>query len=137
MIFLALSCPAFGQDIPGSYQSKSFGLLDQGLLFLNHTTTAQGCSLELKKDLTYTYRTCANIETGTWERRGDSLLLFCRSNRYRVDSLNQSGLWGKFAGCSNKPSVFIIDQALLKQTLLLKNGNNTMKALNYLQKTTP
>ena len=135
MISLALSCPAFGQDISGSCRNKTFGLLDQGLLFLNNMATAHGCSLELKKDFTYTYRTCGNIETGTWERRGDSLLLFCQSNRYRVDSLNQSGWQGKFAGCSNKPDVFIIDQALLKQTQTFKNGAGTMKALNYLTKT--
>ena len=45
-------------------------------------------SMSVNQDATFIFKTCGNIIKGNWKVSNDSLLLFVKSNRYRIDSLN-------------------------------------------------
>ena len=75
---------------------------------------ATGATLKLNRDSTYFMETCGNHILGLWQLSGDSLLLFCRSNRFRIDSLNRTGFNGHYPSCGDRPEIFIRERNILK-----------------------
>lgn len=115
---LLAGCSRHQQSIIGRYKSKEYSFISKYYLHLiRNTSFIIGSSIEIKSDSTYVLTNCGNIEEGKWEIRDDSLLLFCKDNRWRIDSLNRTGFKGEFLDCGDgKPSIFTIDGGMLKQT---------------------
>ena len=76
--------------------------------------------LQLAKDSTYTYTTCASIITGHWEKKGDAVLLWCTLNLQkvgdkgtliRIDTLS----------CGNAPISLEIKDGQLWETLVINH----------------
>ena len=79
-------------SIIGHYESYQIGKLET----IKHVVKngfkkiyfSAGITLDIKADSTFTYATCGNILTGTWSLEKDSSILHEKTNRFRLDSLN-------------------------------------------------
>lgn len=127
---LVFGCSSDNPNIVGLYTSKDFNIASKTCYYFRNIRTTSGISLELKSDSTFSFQTCGNIIDGNWKTAKDSLFLFCKNNKYRIDSLNIVGYNGRFAKCNEKPRAFLIDGNVLKNSWE-KNGR---AYLNYLQK---
>ena len=88
-------------------------------------------SMSVNQDATFIFKTCGNIINGNWKVSNDSLLLFVKSNRYRIDSLNYSKRYPKIDTLlPKKPMVFIIKKNRLRDNLFY----NGKKAYYILEK---
>lgn len=129
---LMFGCHSYNEGIVGKYQSKKRSLVSKTYLsVIKNTTFVIGSSLEIKSDSTFYLDNCGNIEDGKWQIHGDSLLLFCEHNRWRIDSLNKTGFNSQLLDCGDgTPIVFIIDKNVLKQQW----KSNGRLILNYFKK---
>lgn len=133
IVLLLPGCQSYRQaTIVGEYHSRKFGRMAQAYLYyFRNTTYVVRSTLMLKPDSSYELENCGNIETGHWKIYRDSLLLFCESNRFRMDSLNINGFLGKSPDCGDgRPEVYEIEGHLLKQ----KAKSGRIIILNYFKK---
>jgi len=80
------------ESIIGHYESYQIGKLET----IKHVVKngfkkiyfSAGITLDIKADSTFTYATCGNILTGRWRVEKDSIILHEKTNRFRLDSLN-------------------------------------------------
>lgn len=133
LIFFSLTACANGQktDLVGVYKSKhysKFALYCKSFVKFNRVS---GNSLMLCDDSTYVYTTCAQISQGQWQRKSDSLFLYCDSIRFKKYILNHLLEFQKGTVCKSMPDVFKITKNGLVQQLKLKGG---LVAENYLVK---
>lgn len=80
----------FDNEIVGVYKSKKMGYYDLTENYIKGIKShIVGCSLVLNKDSSFFYKTCGNIQKGNWKKRNDSLLLYVKSSRFSLDSLDE------------------------------------------------
>ncbi len=79
-------------------------------------------SIDVNKDSTFYFESCSQNMKGYWKVSNDSLLLFAKSNRFRIDSLNYSKRYSKDTVCSKEPMVWIIKGDKLRVNLFKSNG---------------
>jgi hypothetical protein len=87
-------------------------------------------NLSLDKDSIFVFKTCGNIVKGNGKVSNDSLLLFVKQNRFRIDSLNYSKKYSKDTICPVKPMVFKI----LKNKLRINGFINGKEKYSILEK---
>lgn len=123
---------SYSERIIGKYESVKYNYVAKNYLsFFKNTTYVLGSTLDINADSSYLLTNCGNIEDGKWQVHDDSLLLFCKNNRWRIDSFNKNGFNGKFPDCGNgEPSVFIIDKNILKK----ERKNKGWTVLYYFKK---
>ena len=105
---IILSCK---NNIIGVYQNTN-----PNMIFSKKVGYIMGTTLLLNSDSTFIDTSCGNIITGNWKVVNDTLFLICKSNRYRIDSLNTLGFNGKFANCQTSVQYFIIKKNKLIYT---------------------
>ena len=79
-------------SIIGQYESYQIGKLET----IKHVVKngfkkiyfSAGNTLNINADSTFTYATCGNVLTGRWRVEKDSIILHEKTNRFRLDSLN-------------------------------------------------
>lgn len=123
-LFLIFSCNSQEKEIkyPLIFKSPKGGVFDmikyQGKYSLNEVLT-------LKPDSTYVYKMCAQLETGKWNIKNDTIYLFCESIKFHVDSLNKIDKYKKGTICSETPDTWVIKGNKIKnkyyKKVLLKN----------------
>lgn len=89
-ILVILYHPLHAQEEIGRYyKSEEIGQFGKLVRFFIEYNYVTGSDLYLKKDSSFTYRTCSRIMEGEWNVKNDVLLLFVETNRWRNDSLNE------------------------------------------------
>lgn len=76
-------------------------------------------SLQIKEDSTYKVINCGNVITGNWVFRTDSLILYCKDNRFINDSLNRF----RTLSCGSQPVRYFINrngELIHEETLVTK-----------------
>lgn len=133
LLLLGASCHTYKPGITGVYKSMTYNRMQQAyLMLLRHETYVLNSSMIIRNDSSYVLTNCANIESGHWQLRHDSLMLYCQANRYKIDSLNITGYNGRFLDCGDgKPMVFRVENGKLKQRYRTA-GNRTV--LYYFKK---
>ena len=95
LIVILLSCSSINDVKIGTYSSHLPNKISRAINRRAGITGYIGKSeIILKKDSTYIYYTCGNINTGNWYCKGDSLFLIVKTNRFRNDSLHEFGYEG-------------------------------------------
>jgi len=112
LILLVVSCSGTknSTDISGTYTSDMPGAAEQFLSDKSYTT---GDILELHKDSTYIFTTCAQIYHGNWKVSKDSLYLYCNNVSFKIDSLNTMEQYKKGTICGTAPEAYSIDGTVL------------------------
>ena len=95
IILFLFSCEQKITDITGLYKNDDYPKFEQLLKSLKFDGLAVGSELDLKKDSSFVYSTCAIISNGKWTIKKDSLVLIENKIRWRIDSLNKYGYEGK------------------------------------------
>lgn len=72
--------------------------------------------LNLNSDSSFDYTTCANIMSGYWKEQNDSLFLYFKSNKWKIDDFNKYGFKGVFAKPPSKPYMYQIKHNTLLST---------------------
>lgn len=72
-----------------------------------------GTSIELKKDSSYIYTTCGNIEEGIWKMNGNKIVLKCQEKKMRIDSLNDLEKYIPMTICRENYLVFYVKNEVL------------------------
>lgn len=121
LAILIISCNTTkSKFIAGEYastkKSKLYNYFYRPIYFVNSRLT-------LKVDSTYLYSTCGNKSSGYWYINNDSLILFCKENKYRIDSLNKPGVILK----TNFASKFRIrGNYLIQSEVVIRNGKRRL-----------
>lgn len=124
LLALSVFCSCSAQSICGNYISVKPSYSDylSNIFHGRHSCIyAVGASLQLEMDSSFEYKTCSHIMTGKWKAQNDSLYLYVKTNRYRVDSLNKTGFEGKFAKVPLKPYSYRIKHGSLLSTYSYNN----------------
>ncbi|WP_179350055.1 hypothetical protein [Winogradskyella pacifica] len=95
IFFFLLCCGKNITDITGLYKNDDYSKSEQLLKSLKFDGLAVGSELDLKKDSSFVYSTCAIISNGRWTIKKDSLILIENEIRWRIDSLNKYSYEGK------------------------------------------
>ncbi len=131
IFFINESCKTYDNEkrvLVGNYKSgKTKGIAS----ILDKTAYIIGSELSLNKDSTYTYNTCGNISEGIWKVRNDSLFLYCKTNKYQIDSLNIVGFNGIFAKCNPVPTILFIKGNSLENRMIIDNRNAIDKLIKH------
>lgn len=100
---------------PGNYKSIEYSKIDLVVLnvFYRINSAFVGSQIILKIDSSFIYITCGNSMTGNWKSYHDTLFLYVRTNKFRIDSLNITGLNGHFPTLPFEPIKFKIDSEYL------------------------
>jgi len=78
----------------GDYKTSSPNLSDRVTMFYRGIKgVIVGSELNLEKDSSFIYTTCGNKMTGRWSFDSETGYLYITSNRFRIDSLNESPEW--------------------------------------------
>lgn len=107
LLLISISCSSVKkkQVLIGHYESKTYTVFQRIVMQMKNQTYVLQSNLELNNDSTYTFRSCGNIISGTWQViHCDTLVLYCTNNKFRNDSLNKV----KIASCGTKPSKYEI-----------------------------
>lgn len=120
---LLVSCSR-EDDLIGKYEADRYHFLEMApRSIFQKTGFAAGCTLELKEDSSFVYKTCGNVMEGYWSTKEDSLILDIDSNKWRTDSLQEHGYFGRWPkSCLSK--TFSIDGQHL---IHLYNGNSDIE----------
>ena len=78
-------------------------------------------SLSINKDSTFRYKISGNTMTGNWKTKNDSLVLFIKTNRFNIDSLNYSKRYPKDTVTFKKPMSFKILNSKLRTEATIKH----------------
>jgi hypothetical protein len=107
----------------GNYKSIEYSKLDLVVLYLFKRINGAfvGSELKLEIDSSFIYTTCGNSMTGNWKCYNDTLFLNVRTNKFRIDSLNVSGLNGNFPPLPKDPIKFKIENEYLIQIHIITN----------------
>lgn len=125
MIILVSSCTSY-TELVGKYESTGqYGVRSLWNRYVKKQISSSGSSIDLNTDSTFKHTTCGNILTGKWCVKEDTLLLFCESNKYAIDSFNQYGFNGKFMECSEKPDRYLVNGSRLVSLGSFGIGNFT------------
>lgn len=134
LFVILISCKAEKNEIVGIYSSNS-STLHSLVGSINNEIYTVGTSLNIKKDSTFIKKTCANIIEGKWEIKKDSLLLYCKTNKYIIDSLNNIPEWkDKLKVNSEKPEVFLKKGNVLKANHLVYDNNKESVIIERLKR---
>lgn len=77
-------------------------------------------SLTLNKDSSFVYHSCAQVSTGKWQVKSDSLFLFCSEQKFIIDSFNHKPEYAEGTKCWTRPAVFRIKKGNLSRDLKMK-----------------
>ncbi|MBW8359350.1 MAG: hypothetical protein K0M63_06050 [Weeksellaceae bacterium] len=118
-LVVLLFCSSSNKDdtVVGTYHSPESSTLNK----LRYGMFALGLKLELKKDSTYFYSTCAQTSNGKWSVRKNNLILKCKEIRFINDSINQIERFSKGKICGGD-LVFEIQDKKLIRLEKLQNG---------------
>ena len=94
-ILFLVSCEKKTIDIIGLYKNDNYSKTEQLLKSIKFDGLAVGSELDLKKDSSFVYTTCAIVSNGKWTIKNDSLILNENKIRWRIDSLNKFGYEGQ------------------------------------------
>lgn len=95
LIGFGFACQQANRPVVGKYRSVSTGLLKERYEYIfKNSVRIIGSELDIRQDSTFRYQTCANLMTGKWHLRSDSLFLMMQINRWRIDSLHEHGWKG-------------------------------------------
>jgi hypothetical protein len=123
IFFISESCKTYNNEkrvLVGNYNSvKNKGLAS----ILDKSAYIIGSQLTLNKDSTYKYSTCGNISEGIWRVKNDSVFLYCKTNKYQIDSLNIVGFNGVFAKCNTTPTILFIKGNSLENRMIIDDRN--------------
>lgn len=113
-----LSCSPIKHSVVGHYKSKIYNRLQHLYYQVHNTTYVLHSTLDINADSTFVNTICGNIITGNWRLKGtDTLMLFCKNNTYRNDSLNKI----RSHSCGSEPDkYFIHSSGELRQTYFIK-----------------
>ena len=116
-------------DLIGQYSDKKLSLIEKGKLYLNSNGyRVMGNTLVLSYDSTFSLTTCGNFINGFWSVEGDSVLLFCKRNRWRNDSLNLK----RPPNCGDIPQKFFVtDKGDLKSILFTGSDDNPIRKVSH------
>jgi hypothetical protein len=92
---------------------------------------AGGIKLNLKANGTFRYQGCT-VLTGNWGTKNDSLFLYADSHKWRNDSLNQVGYYGKFLEVPEEPLKFQITKKGFRNNRLFDYKGESYNAINKL-----
>jgi len=88
-LLLFMGCNNSSNEVEGYYEIDTYNLKDKIVFgLLNGYSFAYGSTLQVNKDSTFEYTTCANIMNGKWHIDEDSIVLNVVNNRWKIDSLN-------------------------------------------------
>lgn len=108
----------------GSYHSVKPSYANYFVMRLRgfHTCTySVSNSLNLNPDSSFRYTNCSNIMSGYWKQHNDSVFLYFKTNRWRIDSLNRYGFKGEFTKVPSKPYMYQIKHNSLLSTHVYNN----------------
>lgn len=114
-----VSCTSKQESLFGTYESILYSYSKRPLEYLakRNDHRAVGATIILNMDSSFTKTTCANLITGTWKVKNDSLYLIYETNHWKNDNLQKVGFNGKWPSIPNKPYTFFIDGNDLKKTV--------------------
>jgi hypothetical protein len=132
-MFMLLGCKNDHQIKIGSYKSVTYNKFDFAFqyLFKGINSAFVGSEINLKNDSSFVYTTCGNIMKGSYYVKNDSLFLKVKSNRFRIDSLNDKGINGHFATVPINPIKFKIDNEYLFQIHHLSKKEKIIEKLKF------
>ncbi len=107
LFVILLSCTQVTSksDLSGEYRSKTYSYYEKLMFYFNKETYTLHSIIVLKKDSSFLYTTCGNEMKGKWRVKYDSLILECKQNTFRNDSINTH----RQASCGEKPIKYLID----------------------------
>ncbi len=78
-------------------------------------------SLLLNQDSTFRLKTCAQETKGIWKIKNDSLLLYCQTKKFNIDSFNYVPFYSQSNQCSQKPQILMIKKKGKKARIIEKD----------------
>ena len=132
IIICCISCSSTTDSVKtGTYKSIKLSKIELGIryVFQSVKTYPINCQLDLNIDSTFTYTTCGSINTGVWRSFSDSLLLFVETNRFRNDSLNDTGFNGHFPKIPEKPIAYKINKNKLIRFIMFPGNEKGIEKL--------
>jgi len=97
-ISINFAFPEKETNVMGTYRSKHYGLLRQGFnsFVLKRRLTDYNSELILYPDSSFSKDGRLTTMTGKWEASNDTLFLHVLTNRFRIDSLSETGRNDRF-----------------------------------------
>jgi len=135
-VLMIMLCHCVQGQLSGNYKSAEYNFFERGLLFLRGIDTfVGGNDLTLNSDSSYHRITCSIVETGNWSCTQDSLFLFAKTVKWRIDSLQNVGYFGKWPTIPIKPTTYqIANNELYREIFLRSDENVRRKAVDKLIK---
>jgi hypothetical protein len=132
-LLIMLGCHSEHKVKIGAYKSITYNKFDLAILhFLKGLSGAFiGSEVTLKNDSSFTYTTCGSSMIGFWQCKNDSLLLYVKSNKFRIDSLNVIGLTGHFPTIPKNPIKFYIENEYLIRIHKINAGKKNIEKLKF------
>lgn len=112
-IFL-LSCIVNKKTIIGSYKSEKPTLLNN---LFSTNCYIKNLSIELFKDSTFKYYSCAQVSEGKWWVVKDTLFMKCQSIKYIEEKYNNDPQYAKGLICFSEVEHFLIKNNKLESTI--------------------
>jgi hypothetical protein len=127
-VYLLFSCSSNKKmeqnEIIGKYVSQRTNIIKATLDYHLSGKIYSSTTIDINQDSSFVYNSCANIIKGNWKVSNDSLLLFVKSNRFRIDSLNYSKKYQKTNTLHSKePMVWFIKGNKLRENLVKVKNN--------------
>ena len=126
------SCSIKNTAIIGNYKTTEPTIMEQGFKQLTYSSRIVGTVLTLNKDSTFYLKNCSQIITGGWKTKENSLLLYCNTKKFIIDSLNYAEKNSKYIVCDNTPYIYKISGTRLKQNSIT-NGNKMYERLKKIK----
>ena len=111
---LFLSCAVNSKTVIGSYKSEVPPFLNN--LFTTNCYL-KNLSIELFKDSTFKYNSCAQVSEGNWWVVKDTLFMKCQSIKFIEEKFNNDPQYTKGLICYSEVEYFLIKNNKLKSTI--------------------
>ncbi len=135
LFYLLFSCGQRQSTISGHYQSIEHGRLKIAWnYYIMNKVFSVGSELDLLTDSTFSYYTCGNHMTGTYNVKSDSLILCVLTNEWR-DTTSRNTLRDKKPAINQNPYLrFFFKTNIIRQEEFVKIKGKTYVSEEILEK---
>ena len=116
------------ESIAGTYESIEYKSKERPFETFSkrNDSKAVGTTLVLSEDSSFHMTSCANIVTGNWELRNDSVYLEYETNIWKIDSLQEFGFEGKWPKIPDSQIGYKLNGDELHRTVILLDTKKTI-----------